>query len=224
MMKQPELGRKIVSLRKQLGLTQEELVDKCNLNVRTLQRIESGEVNPRSHTIKSIFEALEYETGSPATERYQRTKDFLESNFKKYYSQIINEETMTHTKVFFQRFFLATGFIYLIFAISRLTWEAHRIRVEELLTLIIPAAYATFRIFEDQRQKRKPEEVYNYSGSLLTTYFLALGIVWFFSLLSVYLFKITIGPTEFYWTLFLPLFYALSTLFRKKRNAQPDSE
>ena len=123
-----------------------------------------------------------------------------------------------------QRFFLATGFIYLIFAISRLTWEAHHIRVEELLTLIIPAAFATFRIFEDQRQKRKPEEVYNYSGGLLTTYFLALGIVWFFSLLSVYIFKITIGTTEFYWTLFLPLFYAISTRFRKNRKTQADSE
>ena len=224
MMKQPELGRKIVSLRKQLGLTQEELVDRCNLNVRTLQRIESGEVNPRSHTIKSIFDALDYEEASTASGKYQRAKDFLELNAKKYFSQIINEETMTHTKVYFQRFFLATGFIYLIFAISRLTWEAHHIRVEELLTLIIPAAYATFRIFEDQRQKRKPEEVYNYSGGLLTTYFLALGIVWFFSLLSVYIFKITIGTTEFYWTLFLPLFYAISTRFRKNRKTQADSE
>ena len=43
-MNQPELGRKIVELRKAKGLTQEELVEICNLNVRTLQRIESGEV------------------------------------------------------------------------------------------------------------------------------------------------------------------------------------
>jgi transcriptional regulator with XRE-family HTH domain len=59
-MKQPELGRKIAELRKSKGLTQEELVDKCNLNVRTLQRIEAGEVIPRSHTIKVIFAALDY--------------------------------------------------------------------------------------------------------------------------------------------------------------------
>ena len=37
-MKQPELGRKIADLRKAKGYTQEELVDKCNLSVRTLQR------------------------------------------------------------------------------------------------------------------------------------------------------------------------------------------
>ena len=35
-MKQPELGRKIAELRKARGLTQEELVEKGNLNVRTL--------------------------------------------------------------------------------------------------------------------------------------------------------------------------------------------
>src|SRR5688572_2017442 len=60
-MKQPDLGKKIVELRKAKGLTQEELVGLCNLNVRTLQRIESGEVSPRSYTIKTIFTALEFD-------------------------------------------------------------------------------------------------------------------------------------------------------------------
>ncbi len=50
-MKQPELGKKISELRKAKGMTQEELVEKCNLNVRTVQRIEAGEVTPRSFTI-----------------------------------------------------------------------------------------------------------------------------------------------------------------------------
>jgi transcriptional regulator with XRE-family HTH domain/ketosteroid isomerase-like protein len=59
-MKQPELGKKIAELRKVKGLTQEELVETCNLSVRTLQRIESGEVSPRSYTIKVIFSALDY--------------------------------------------------------------------------------------------------------------------------------------------------------------------
>ncbi|CAL2101810.1 Helix-turn-helix transcriptional regulator [Tenacibaculum sp. 190130A14a] len=58
-MKQPELGRKIYELRKQKGLTQEELVEMCNINVRTIQRIEAGETTPRSFTIKAILEALE---------------------------------------------------------------------------------------------------------------------------------------------------------------------
>jgi transcriptional regulator with XRE-family HTH domain len=57
-MQQPELGHKIQNWRKAKGLTQEELVEKCNLNVRTLQRIEAGEVLPRSYTVKSILEVL----------------------------------------------------------------------------------------------------------------------------------------------------------------------
>nr|WP_057937292.1 helix-turn-helix domain-containing protein [Algoriphagus resistens] len=57
-MKQPELGKKISEMRKAKGLTQEELVELCNLNVRTIQRIEAGEVTPRSYTVKALFEAL----------------------------------------------------------------------------------------------------------------------------------------------------------------------
>lgn len=60
-MKQPELGRKITLLRKEKGLTQEELVDRCNISVRTLQRIEAGEVTPRSYTVKTILAALDYD-------------------------------------------------------------------------------------------------------------------------------------------------------------------
>lgn len=60
-MKQPELGQKILELRKAKGLTQEELVELCNINVRTIQRIEAGEVTPRTYTIKSILEVLGYD-------------------------------------------------------------------------------------------------------------------------------------------------------------------
>jgi transcriptional regulator with XRE-family HTH domain len=60
-MKQPDLGRKISELRKAKGLTQEELVEKCNISVRTLQRIETGEVTPRSYTIKTILAVLDFD-------------------------------------------------------------------------------------------------------------------------------------------------------------------
>lgn len=59
MIQQPELGKKIADYRKAKGWTQEELVDKCNLSVRTLQRIEAGNVRPRVYTLRLIFEALE---------------------------------------------------------------------------------------------------------------------------------------------------------------------
>lgn len=57
-MKQQELGTKLAELRKAKGLTQEDLVAKCNINVRTLQRIEAGEVIPRSYTLQSILSVL----------------------------------------------------------------------------------------------------------------------------------------------------------------------
>ncbi|MEP1954114.1 MAG: helix-turn-helix transcriptional regulator, partial [Algoriphagus sp.] len=67
-MKQPELGKKISEMRKAKGLTQEELVELCNLNVRTIQRIEAGEVTPRSYTIKALFEALGAQWEKPEPE------------------------------------------------------------------------------------------------------------------------------------------------------------
>jgi len=75
-MKQPDLGLKVVELRKAKGLTQEELVERCNINVRTIQRIEAGEVMPRSYTIKSIMDALDYDFGAtPVAEETQSTED-----------------------------------------------------------------------------------------------------------------------------------------------------
>ena len=58
-MKQPELGKKIAQIRKQKNLTQEELVEQCNVSIRTIQRIEAGEVTPRTSTIKIILAALD---------------------------------------------------------------------------------------------------------------------------------------------------------------------
>ena len=60
-MKQPDLGKKISELRLAKGLTQGELAGKCNLSLRTIQRIESAEVTPRSYTVKVIFTNLDYE-------------------------------------------------------------------------------------------------------------------------------------------------------------------
>lgn len=58
-MRQPELGKFLINLRTDKGLTQEELVEKCKISVRTIQRIEAGEVTPRSYTIKTILAALD---------------------------------------------------------------------------------------------------------------------------------------------------------------------
>lgn len=70
-MKQPQLGKMLLELRKAKGLTQEELVEKCNLSVRTIQRIEAGEVTPRSYTLKALFGALGVEWNDQSNEQPQ---------------------------------------------------------------------------------------------------------------------------------------------------------
>ncbi len=57
-MQQPELGRRLTAFRKEKNMTQEELVEKSHVSVRTIQRIEAGEVLPRMTTVKILLEAL----------------------------------------------------------------------------------------------------------------------------------------------------------------------
>jgi len=52
-------GLLIRELRIKKGLTQEELAEKTELSARTIQRIENGEVDPRSYTLQMIAKALD---------------------------------------------------------------------------------------------------------------------------------------------------------------------
>ncbi|WP_420580900.1 helix-turn-helix domain-containing protein [Reichenbachiella sp.] len=60
-LKQPQLGQTILALRQEKNITQEELVDRCNVSVRTIQRIEAGEVTPRDSTLRIILASLDYD-------------------------------------------------------------------------------------------------------------------------------------------------------------------
>ena len=104
-MKQPELGKKISELRKAKGLTQEELVEKCNLSVRTLIRIENGEVMPRSFTIKTIFSALDYkfyDSQENLSNKFSKHALFISKRFEhlyRYFHELFNLKTNTMRKV-----------------------------------------------------------------------------------------------------------------------------
>ena len=52
------IAKKIIHYRKLKGMTQEGLSELTGLNVRTIQRIEAGEVDPRMYTLKSIADGL----------------------------------------------------------------------------------------------------------------------------------------------------------------------
>jgi len=66
-MNQPGLGLKVSELRQQKGLTQEQLAERCEISPRTIQRIESGEVDPRAYTLHCLGEALEFDFGEQNT-------------------------------------------------------------------------------------------------------------------------------------------------------------
>jgi len=99
-MKQPELGKQILELRENKGLTQSELAEKCNLSLRTIQRIESAEVMPRNYTIKLIFSNLSYDYESLI---YNEALVFQSKNwFKRVFNNIVeifNLKTNTMKKL-----------------------------------------------------------------------------------------------------------------------------
>lgn len=68
-MNQPDLGLKVTELRLQNNMTQEQLAERCEVSTRTIQRIEGGEVDPRSYTLHCLSEALGFDFGADQTSR-----------------------------------------------------------------------------------------------------------------------------------------------------------
>lgn len=77
------IGQKIKELRIKRGLTQEELAARTNLSVRTIQRIESGDVDPRTYTLNLLAEALGVELETFTSEKAQITQQPKLSNAEK---------------------------------------------------------------------------------------------------------------------------------------------
>ena len=67
-MNQPDLGLKVAELRGQKGMTQEQLAEFCEVSARSIQRIESGEVEPRAFTRNSLSNILEFDFGENQAE------------------------------------------------------------------------------------------------------------------------------------------------------------
>jgi len=125
-MNQPDLGKKIAELRKAKGFTQDELVEKCNLSVRTLQRIESGDVTPRSYTIKIIFAALDYtfyDSSEILTNRFIKNESVVSNwleQFYRYVLDLFNLKTNTMRKITI----LSIMFFAIIFGLSAIFTES----------------------------------------------------------------------------------------------------
>jgi transcriptional regulator with XRE-family HTH domain len=58
-MRDKELAKRIKELRNRKGFSQEELSEKSGLSLRTIQRIENGETEPRGDSLKRLAIALQ---------------------------------------------------------------------------------------------------------------------------------------------------------------------
>jgi len=136
MTQQPELGKKIADFRKAKGLTQEELAEKCNLNVRTLQRIESAEVTPRAYNVRMIFEALEISCDHSLNPSGRGIKDlffkWLEQ-FQIWFFDLFNLKTNTMKKISILTLMLAV-IVLGAFAISSKVNANHAENTDQLIT------------------------------------------------------------------------------------------
>ena len=76
-MKNSELAQKIKVLRNRKGYSQEELAEKTGLSLRTIQRIENGETEPRGDSLKRLAIAFDISPDEIIDWTVQEDKNFL---------------------------------------------------------------------------------------------------------------------------------------------------
>lgn len=97
------IGIAIKSIRKQLGITQYELADRCQLSQTSLSQIENGIKRPSQRTIKKLCEVLEVpesviyilgmqETDVPTSKK--NVYDLIFPSIKNLALQIVSNEHM----------------------------------------------------------------------------------------------------------------------------------
>jgi len=72
-----EIGDKIKELRKNKGLSQEELAESAGVNLRTIQRIENNESEPRGYTLNQISKVLDIDVEQILNCGKQTDKNYL---------------------------------------------------------------------------------------------------------------------------------------------------
>lgn len=78
-MKNKELAQRIKTLRNRKGFSQEELSEKTGLSLRTIQRIENGETEPRGDSLKRLAFAFNVSSDEIIDWTVQEDKGFLTS-------------------------------------------------------------------------------------------------------------------------------------------------
>jgi len=103
-MRKLDFGTKLIEVRSAKGLTQEDVAEKCKITVRTIQRIESGVVQPRAFTIRIISDVLGIDFFETSNTGYDAKREILSSNLKKpsfqwYLKDLFNLKTKTMKKI-----------------------------------------------------------------------------------------------------------------------------
>lgn len=110
------IGEQIKQARQLKRLSQGEFAKKCNLNIRTIQRIENNEVLPRLYTLRIISEVLDIEL-------LQKNEIDIESEQLLKYRTVFERRKQTRIFTFFVAIFLlAAAFFLLLTGIPKLIW------------------------------------------------------------------------------------------------------
>lgn len=76
-MKKSDLSKKVRDIRSRKGMSQEVLAENSGLSLRTIQRIENGETEPRGDTLKRLSDALEVNPDEIMDWAYREDDNYL---------------------------------------------------------------------------------------------------------------------------------------------------
>lgn len=104
-MKNNDFGEKLIKARQVKGWTQMDLAEKSNISLRTIQRIESGQVDPRAYTLKQLSEIIGLDFSETLKNSGDSNSQIPQSNFRLsklilwYITDLFNLKTNTMRKV-----------------------------------------------------------------------------------------------------------------------------
>ncbi len=75
--KKLRLARLVKLKRSEKAYTQSELAEKTKLSLRSIQRIEKGEVMPRAYTLNALSQVLDFSLESVETSNLHNSKDLV---------------------------------------------------------------------------------------------------------------------------------------------------
>lgn len=113
---QNSIGDLIRLARQQKNLSQAELAFKCNLHLRTIQRIERNYVVPRPYTLRILEEILETKLVNEQNANKEREQ------FSEYRLIFKKRKRIRLVTFFFAIFLLMTAFLFIISGISKVYW------------------------------------------------------------------------------------------------------